>query len=168
VRLLPRQISKETFDYISDKTVDSLKADIQRLFDKTSGWDFSINLTGEFTSDNKFKMIPKWQLTYIRGAESKIAYLDGQIFQDEHKRTRVKFTVRPNSIYAIFFFAFPLFGVLVLTGDNINGVKERSTLIIGGLFLILVVPTIMVIFGHFAKKGIKERFIKIFNLRPVN
>jgi len=167
MRLLPKPISKEEFDYVSDKSVDSLKSDIQQLFEKSKGWNFSINLTGEFTSDSEFKMIPKWQMAYIRGGESKIAYLNGQIFEDEHKRTRVKFTVRPNSMYPLFFFAFPLFMLLILINSD-KGNNDIVNIVGTSLMAFVVIPGTMLLFGHFAKQGLKDRFIKTFNLKPVN
>jgi len=65
VKLLPKQIWKEEFYYYSNKSVAGLNSDIQQLFDKTKGWNFSVNLTGEFTSEFEFKITPKWQFAFI-------------------------------------------------------------------------------------------------------
>ncbi|PAC26502.1 hypothetical protein BWI92_25650 [Flectobacillus sp. BAB-3569] len=165
MRLLPKQIWKEEFQYYSDKSVDGLKSEIQQLFDKTNGWNFSVNLTGEFISEYEFKMTPKWQFAVIKSFEREVSYLNGQIFSDEFKRTRVTFTVRPNSILLIFFFVFPLFGIFALTTDNING-DINETRIVGAVFT-FAVPALMLLFGHFAKQGIKNRFVKTFDLSPV-
>lgn len=165
MRLLPKQICIEEFNYFSEKSVDGLKTDIQQLLDKTKGWNFSVNLTGEFTSEFKFKMRPKWQFVIIKSFEREVSYLNGYIFIDELKRTRVTFTVRPNSIFLIFFFLFPVVGIFVLTTDNIQGDIDESRIV--GLVLTLVVPALMLLFGHFAKQGIKNRFIKTFDLKPI-
>ena len=165
MRLLPKQIWKEEFYYYSDKSVDGLKSEIQQLFAKTKGWNFSVNLKGEFISDYEFKMTPKWQFAVIKSFEREVSYLNGQIFSDELNRTRVTFTVRPNSILLIFFFAFPLFGIFALTTNNIKGDVNEAR-IVGAIFT-FVVPTLMLLFGHLAKQGIKNRFIKTFDLRPV-
>ncbi|MNY61813.1 hypothetical protein D3C86_1985360 [compost metagenome] len=77
----------------------------------------------------------------------------------------MKFTVRPNSIFAIFFFAFPLFGLFGLTINNVNGDKNEALIV--GLVFTFMVPMVMLIFGFFAKKGIKDRFVKTFNLEQV-
>jgi hypothetical protein len=164
VKLLPKYIWKEEFQYYSDKSVDGLRAEIQRLFDKTKGWDFSINLTGEFTSDYEFTITPKWQFAIIRNYERQVSYLFGRIFSDEFKRTQVNFTVRPNSIVLIFFFLFPLFGIVALTSDNIKG--DANEVMIVGLVFTFVVPATMMLFGYLAKKAIKNRFIKTFDLKP--
>lgn len=165
MRLLPKQIWKEEFQYYSDKSVDGLKSEIQQLFDNTRGLNSSVNLTGEFTSDFEFKMKPKWQFVVIKNFEREVSYLNGQIFSDEFKRTRVTFTVRPNSILLIFFFVFPLFGILALTTNNIKG--NTPEFLIVGLAFAFVVPALMLVFGHFAKQGIKNRFIKTFNLKAI-
>jgi len=165
VRILPKQIWKEEFNYYSDKSVDGLKGEIQQLFDKTNGWNFSVNLTGKFISENEFKMTPKWQFAVIKSFERKVSYLNGHIYSDELNRTRVTFTVRPNSILLIFFFLFPLFEIFALTTDNIKG-DVNETRILGAIFT-FVVPALMLLFGHLAKQGIKNRFIKTFDLRPV-
>jgi hypothetical protein len=165
VRLIPKQIWKEEFDYYSEKSVEGLKADIQQLLEKTKGWNFSVNLTGEFTSEFEFQMTPKWQLVVIMGFERKISYLKGHIFLDEFKRTRVTFTVRPNSIFLIFFFLFPMFGIIALaTAANKDAIDEARIL---GFILTFVAPALIVAFGHFAKQGIKTRFIETFDLKPI-
>lgn len=164
MQLLPKQIWKEEFTYYSDKPVDVLKADIQQLFDKSRGWDFSVNLTGEFTSEFEFKMTPKWQLAIIKNFEREVSYLNGQLFADELKRTRVTFTVRPNSVFLIFFFLFPILGIFSLTTVTTGGLDESG---IVGLIFTFAVPAVMLLFGHFAKQGIKNRFVKTFDLKPI-
>jgi hypothetical protein len=165
MKLIPKHIWKEEFHYYSDNTVDGLKSEIQQLFDKTKGLNFSVNLTGEFTFDNEFKMTPKWQLVYIRNFEKDLSYLNGKIFSDEMNRTRVTFTVRPNSVFLIMFFAFLLFGLFELISNNLF--KDVYYASIFGVIFILVIPTLMLLFGHLAKQGIKNRFIETFDLRPV-
>lgn len=142
-----------------------MRSEIQQLFDKTKGWNFSVNLTGEFVSDYEFKMTPKWQFAVIRSFEREVSYLNGQIFPDELKRTRVTFTVRPNSILLIFFFLFPVFGLFALTTNNLKGEIDEARII--GLVFTLGVPALMLLFGHFAKQELKNRFVKTFDLRPI-
>ena len=123
-------------------------------------------LTGEFTSDYEFKMTPKWQWVTIRSFEREISYLSGQIFSDQFKRTRVTFTVRPNSIVLIFFFIFPIFGIFAVTTGNINSDIGEAGIV--GLVFTFLVPALMLLFGHFAKQGIKKCFIKTIELNPIN
>ena len=164
VRLLPKQILTEEFCYYSDKSIDELKTDIQNLFDKTKGWNFSVNLTGKFISEFEFKMTPKWQLITISNFERDISYLNGQLFSDKLKRTRVVFTVRPNSIFLIFFLIFPIIGTYIFINENTNG--DNIDIKIAGLVFTLIVPAITLIIAHFAKQGIKNRFVETFDLKP--
>ena len=166
MKLLPKQIRKEEFQYYSDKSVDDIKKDLHQLFEKTKGWNFSVNLTGEFTSDNEFNMTPKWQFVHIKGGETSVSYLHGKIFSDELKRTRITFSVKPNMIIVLFLFLFPIFGIFLLTTSNFKGDVTEGR--IAGLVFTLVVPALMLAFGHHAKQGIKNRFIKTFDLKPLN
>jgi len=165
VRLLPKQIWKEEFNYYSDKSVEGLKKDIKQLFEGKKLKNYSVNLTGEFTSEFEFKMTPKWQLVNIKNFERELSYLNGNIFADEFKRTRVIFTVRPNSIFMIFFFGFPFFGLIGLTDGNLNSEFDETRII--GLVFTFAVPTLMLLFGHLAKQGIKNNFINALNLKPI-
>lgn len=165
MKLIPKHIWKEEFQYYSDNTVDGLKSDIQQLFDKTNGLNFSVNLTGEFISDYEFSMTPKWQLAIIRNIEKSLSFLNGKIFSDEMNRTRVTFTVRPNSIFLILFFALPIIGFFEIISNNLY--RDAYYESIFGVTFILVIPTLMLLFGYLAKQGIKNRFIETFNLQPV-
>lgn len=165
MKLLPKQIWKEEFNYYSEKSVEGLKTEIQHLFDNTKTWDFSVNLTGKFTSDFEFKMTPKWQSVIIKNYEREAAYLNGKIFADEYNKTCVTFNVRPNSIVLFFIFIFPIFGIAALTSDNFNGDVVVSS--IAGVVFTFVVPVIMLVFGYFAKQGIKNNFIKTFGLKTI-
>lgn len=163
--ILPKIIWKEAFSYYSDNSVDGLKKDIQQLFSQSKERDFSINLTGKFTAEFEFQMIPKWQLAVIRNFEREESYLNGTIFSDEENRTRVDFTVRPNSIVPIFFFLFPMFGLIALTAGNENGNMNQGNIV--GFVFAFVVPTGMALFGYFAKQSIKKRFVETFDLKPI-
>jgi hypothetical protein len=166
LKLIPKQILSEYYCYYSDRTVDDLKTEIQQLFDKTSGWNFSINLKGTFTAENEFKAMPKWQLVQIRGGESnEIASITGKIFQNEFHQTEVDFKVSPNSIIPILFFIFPVIGILALTHQKIGG--DKNDAIIVGICFTFLVPTLMLILGYQAKKGLKERFVDTFGLREL-
>jgi hypothetical protein len=162
VRLF-RKIWKEEFNYYSDKSVDGLRMDIRKVLDES--WDFSVNLTGKFASEYEFEMTPKFQLAIIKNFERDVSYLKGQIFGDLSKGTRVTFSVRPNSIFLIFSILFPLIGIFVLTVDTMDGSqdKSRST----ALFFTFGVPVFMLLYGYFAKQAIKNRFIRTFDLKPI-
>jgi hypothetical protein len=164
--LFPKQIRTESFSYCADKSLDDLKSDIQKLLKESKEWDFYVNLTGQFIGDYAFEMTPKWQFAIIRGLESKISYLNGILYTDESGRTRVDFDVRPNSAITIFFFVFPMIGLWALANANTSD-KNNDALLVG-LGFTFIVPIVMVVFGHFAKQGIKEDFIKTFDLKPLD
>lgn len=66
----------------------------------------------------------------------------------------------------MFFFIGPLFGLLILTSDDIKGDKTEAK--IAGLLVTIITPVVMLIQAHFAKEGIKNRFIKTFDLKPAD
>ena len=139
---------------------------MQQLFDKTKNWDFSVNLTGSFLSDYKFQIIPKWQLIRFSGAHKEVASLDGTLAAAGVQRTKVSFNVKANLIFTLFFIISPLFGCVALFGTTVKG-KETDT-IIAGLAFTFVVPAFMLVSAHFAKKGIKNRFVHFFDLKPAS
>jgi len=57
-----------------------------------------------------------------------------------------------------------LFGCAALFGTAVKG-KETDK-IIAGLVFTFVVPAFMLVSAHLAKKGIKNRFILFFDLKP--
>jgi hypothetical protein len=137
---------------------------MQQLFDKTKGWNFSVNLKGSFTTGNEFEITPKWQLIHIRGGgQSEIASIKGEIFQNEFKQTKVDFKVRPNSIIPVFFILLPVIGIFMLIGGKAKG--NENTVMLIALCLTFLGPILLLVLGHQAKKGLKDRFVDTFGLR---
>jgi hypothetical protein len=164
-KLLPKKIWKEEFQYYSEKSIEELKNQIQELFSVSQDKIGGVNLTGAFTSEFEFEMTPIWQLIRIRNFERSESYLKGRIFSDELNRTCVTFTVRPNSIFLMFTFLFPLFGLAVLTSDNVK--SDKNDLKIVGFVFTLLVPAIMLVSAHLANRRIKKTFVETFNLKPI-
>lgn len=165
MRILPKQLRKEEYHYYSDQSVEELRSEIQQLFDKTKQSNSYVNLTGVFVSEYEFQMVPKRQPVTIKNFERDMSYLNGQIFIDALKRTQITFSVRPNSIFAIFFFVFMVVGILALTLNNIKG--EISEVKILGFVFTFLVPVMMLLFGYFTKKAIKSAFVKAFDLKSL-
>lgn len=165
MNLLPKLLWKEEYNYYSDRSVNELRNDIQLLFNETDSQAASVNLTGEFISDTEFRMTPKRQFLVIRNYEHETSYLDGQILLNELDKTQVTFTVRPNSIFAIFFFLFPVLGLLSLLFVN-KGQPDRQSQFISLVFIVIA-PVMMLGQSYYFKQSIRNRFIKKFNLKPI-
>lgn len=158
---LLKPLFPEKFDYYSEKPANRLKADIQKLFSKTKAEYSGVNLKGKFTSEFEFTMTPKLQFITIKFFEKELSFLEGEIYSDEFKRTRVTFWVRANSIFFIFFFIFLIVGITILNNtSNDDGIRL-------GLFLTFVIPLLKLFVAHIAKQLIKDRFINTFDLKPI-
>lgn len=153
---------KKEYTFYSDKSIEALKSEIQEIFDKKSRRSKYINLKGEFTSSYTFKASPEWQLIYIRNFERDVAYINGEIIQDEQLKTSVKFTARPNFIFPLFFFSFSLPGINLFTTSNRINDKDSFQI---GLFFIFIAPIVMLFLGLLARNKIKNRFVNTFSLR---
>jgi len=139
---------------------------MQHLFDQTKGWDHSVNLTGEFVNTTKFEITAKWQLAQIKSFERMEAIIEGEVSQDELLRTQVIFTVKPNSIFAIFFLIFPaMFLLPILTSDKQRDLME---LLPPMAISLLIVPSILLALAYFSKSALKNRFVRVFELKLID
>lgn len=161
MHIIPEALITSSYAYRSDKPLEELKAEIRQLLNDTKDWTNSVNLCGSFTAEFEFEMTPRWQFAIIRSFEQKISYLDGKLLPDENGKACVVFSVRPNSIFSIFFFVFPLLGVLALMNSNQPNKVEIATLFIG------IFPGLMLLVGYFGKKGLKDTFVDYFSLREM-
>lgn len=155
-------IWKEKCCYYTEQSPEEIKTSIKRLIERNRGASYVVNLAGEFTSANEFTLTPKWQLAVIRNYERDLTYLKGKIYVDELHRTRVDFTVRPNSIFLIFMILFPFIGsIMLLATSKISNAPPI------GIFYAFIVPVVLISLGFFAKRAIKNRFIEAFKLVKV-
>lgn len=165
IKIIPKQLWKEYYEYYSYKPLDELHDDIKKLLDKTYGFNFSVNLTGRFVSENEFKMTPKWSFTNIQFFEHNISYLRGKLYLDDQSITRVDFNIRPNSILVFFFFIFIVLGVVYAQAAFLepdNNEENLPLAIVCGIVSLSQIPI-----GYFSTRGIKKRFISTFNLKPI-
>lgn len=166
MELLPKQLRKEEFEYYSDKSVKAFRIEMEQLFEKTYGLNFSINLVGEFVSEDEFKITPKWQFIIIRHFERDAAYLNGKIISQGKNSTLVKFSVRPNSIFVIFFFVFPVISVALLI-SYFNGDSGKTDMLVVIAVFGIVTPLVSMLIARSVKNGIKQTFVTTFNLQPI-
>lgn len=161
MQLLPKQLLTEEFSYYAEKPLDDLRDDMQQLFEKTRGLNFSINLTGTFTGSYAFEVKPKYQFGYINGFKRDAAYLAGKIALGENNHARVTILVRPNSMFIIVFFVSLVWGLYRLLFVHSYSASD----IIADVVFILVIPFVTAVWAHLAKAGIKNRFVKVFGLK---
>lgn len=161
MQLFPKQLLTEEFTYYSDKPVDDLRLDMQQVFEKTKGFNFFVNLAGEFTSSYAFEVKPKYQFGSIKGFKGDAAYLVGKINQVDNNNVQVDVLVKPNSMFVIGFFVCLVWGLFRLL--FVHGQSTQDIII--DLVFVFVAPVVIVVVAHFAKAGIKNRFVKVFILK---
>jgi hypothetical protein len=162
VKLIPKQLWKEDFLYSSDQTIDELKTDIENVLSK-KWWQMDINLTGSFFAPYAFRMTPKWQLAVFSNGGS-TAYLNGEMITHENQ-TLVRFTVRPNSTFTLFFFIAPLLMIIVMINSG-KILTDQNGLVAEGIFLVGV-PVIMYFACVISKSALKNRFVQTFKLKEL-
>jgi len=163
MKLLPKQVLKEEFNYYSDKSIDDLRLDMKQLLNKSNTRNISVNLTGKFDSKNEFTITPEWQMLTFKGGGSE-SYLKGRLIPNGANKTEVIFSIRPHYTITLGFYAFFLFGIIFLVTYHAN--KDKLDGIIVGLVCTFIVPLIMAALGYSAKKRIKDTFVLTFGLFP--
>lgn len=158
MNILEKIIWKESLTCVSQQNPNKLKDQIEKvcLVHK------KINLTGKFISDNEFELTPRWQAINIRSYERELSFLKGKIYVDELNQTKVDFSVRPNSIFVIFFFIFPIVAIFIYF-SNTNEDYLLPVLIFG-----IIVPLICLGIGQISRNIIRDRFIETFNLKKID
>ena len=153
---------KTHYVYYSDKPLESLRFDMEQLFENSKRIRVPVNLTGQFTAQYDFLITPKYQFVTIQNFEQEMSFIRGHISMNKSNKSEISFTVRPNSIFVILFFIFPVFGIIAFM-SNMYKSKLANSEIVGFIFTIGV-PLLMLIFGHFAKRQIRTAFIKALDL----
>ena len=100
----------------------------------------------------------------IRGSGSSISYLKGTLKERENGGTLVDLVVCPNSVFMILSFTFPIVALIALfKGSNANNSFWKNLLV--SLAFIFFVPLYCIIYSAYAKKNLKDRFVKHFDLQ---
>ena len=106
-------IWKEKHEYYADQSAGEFKVELSRVLRQSYAWKIPVNMSGDFISENEFEVSPKWQFVFIKNHEREVSYLKGKL-EPDNNRTKVVFTVRPNTIFLILAVMIPIFGVLAL------------------------------------------------------
>ena len=146
--------------YVVNDTLFNVREKFELITNKR-WYDFSENITGNISDDHSFRLTHKWSFTYIKWLEKSPAYLSGTLSSDQNK-TIIQSTVRPNSAFIIAFYLFTILFLCELFGLNtfLEGPK---------LFRLLFIPFFnLILFGLMTMftTGLRNRFERIFNLRP--
>lgn len=164
MKLLPSQILSEKFEYRSDLSVNDFGFVLQWLFMEDIRYK-GVNLKGTFVLQNTFEITPKHQPIHIRNFEREVSYVKGSFRSDYGNGTIVSFSVRPNSIFMIFFLVCIFIGSVSTILVIKNGFSRESIPFL--LFFLLIFPLAICLFAKSAKKAIKNEFISVLNLKEM-
>ena len=162
MRLLPKQLCAERYEYISDKNLEEFKGDLHELFSRRL-FDFSAKLAGRFTGTDKFKVTKKWTVVDTKGFNNMPSYIRGTVSKTPDDLTQVKFVVRSNFVFKGFFLICPILGIYTVV-SNLN-YESKTALFNIGFTTVFLLPAIMLVMSHYAKRELKEIFVNFFGLR---
>ncbi len=150
----------EDYHYYSSQSVPALRADIKALMEQPWSWD--MHPRGYFIGEDVFHLSHQFAFKggHFLGNTSD---LTGQIFPGQ-QRTIVRFSVRPNPVFAFFFFLTLLFLPFIITGTGMEG----NSSLVARIVLSCLCPIIPFAYAYFAKHNLKDRFISIFQLFPLS
>lgn len=147
------------YKYTTHNSVDDVRADIKSIINRR-WYDFSINMTGRFKSDNSFRVAPKWGLAVIRWIETSSAYLNGTLTSKENK-TIIEVSIRPNSAFVLLFYLMIILFLVELFGHSmfVEGSKTFS--------LMIFPPFSLIFFGliHFFTIRLRNWFERLLRIK---
>lgn len=164
MRIFPKQITADFFEYTSHLSVEDIRNEIETLLIKTKGFNFSINLTGKFTNQYEFKVTAKWQIAVSSNIPWGETNIKGFIFKNAKNQTQVNLVVRPNPLFPILFVLLPVFCLVSLFTLEQN---RRNTDFYLSISLIIFTPIVLLVLSKFSKKRLKDRFVNYFHLEEI-
>lgn len=166
MRLFPKQILDEEFIYSSTLSEVDLTNKIKETLEISSGFNFDLNLTGKFVSEDTFCITPKWQL----GANSTLLFhsdtnLRGKIQKKNQYETLIVLCVTPHSLFPTSFLLSPIVFITFL----FTSIKANLGIVfyILTVSLLILTPIVILFLSNLSKKRLRKRFATHFNLSLV-
>ena len=149
--------------YILTYSKEQFVEQLQSLIDGSKGFYARVNLTGRFTDHpNEFVLTPKWSLSFIRGFETELSYLKGEVSESSVEQTKLIVSVRPNIIFFLLFLTSSFIGIKNLYHLIVEGWSEE--LLVGFLFFMVFFNGVVIYIARGVSKSISERFKRYFSI----
>ncbi len=165
MKFIPRHLKTDKYIFHSSKSIVDFKSELQTLFDN-KWYDFSINLTGGFTSESEFQITKKISLVSSKSGSSGSTKLKCKIYSDAEK-TIVDITVKPNPQLYVWTIIPPLFALLLLYSIIFHPTNDLIEVIVGIFILFFILPIGARYYGQAAKNELKDTFVDVFKLTKV-
>lgn len=167
-RVFPKPIRTEGFKFYTDQSPEALIRRIGEVFEKTRGFVFSPNLTGEFTSAYTFKARPKWSLLVINnGTTGPAVRMNGEV-SVYGSGSLVAIELIAHWTLALFALLPPAIAVvwlIMVPKEHLYDLSMRDAVV--PLGLVLFFPTFALLSAWIAKRLFKRTFVACFNLTPI-
>lgn len=152
---------QKEYTYSSHRSYKDLRNQMEAVFKKSAGFDFSVNMVGKFINAEEFEIEPKYQLMIIKGPERSSAYVSGKIVKQEGK-SEVIIKVRPNILFVLLIRIAPIVGAgLIINYMLDSSSKELLNL---GLIFTFLVPVVAYVIACVLRNNLRNRVITKFNL----
>jgi hypothetical protein len=161
MKFIPRHLISEKYTFYSQKSVANLKAELQSLFDN-KWYDFSTNLTGDFTADNEFNVTKKVSLSFSKSGSSGSTKLKCKIYPNADKAF-IEIIVKPNPQLYVWTIIPPLLASWMLYSVMLHSANDLTAAIIIIAFL-FIIPITVRFYGQALKTELKNTFVDAFKL----
>jgi len=166
-RILPKPVRTEAFTFYSKRSPEALVHNMQEVFDRTRGFVFTPNLTGEFVSAYEFNAQPKWSLLVINKANTGPAVrMKGEV-SGHGSGSLVEVELTAHWTLALFVLlppAIALVGLIMVPKEHLSGITPKDAGI--AMTAILFIPMGALISAWLAKRLFKQNFVACFKLAP--
>lgn len=152
---------EQKYRYIVFESVDSVRSQLKSIL-KTPWYDIAVNLAGNLSDDNTFKLYPKLTVgVEFFGVVRSVAIISGRL-EPNGGQTNITIEVRPN--YAVLLaFYLTLFIFLVKIFGLFNSSTESDWILVAALFFILIFIRSLI---HFSIGQLKNRFERTMSMHP--
>jgi hypothetical protein len=152
---------EEKYRYIVFEPVDSVLAQLKSIL-KTPWYDIAVNLAGKVSSDNTFKLYPKFSIgVEVFGVIQSVAVLTGRL-EPTDGQTHILVEVRPNYALLFVFYLILLILLLKVLGMFISRTSDDWILSVALFFMLIFIRSLM----HFSIGRLKNRFERTMSVHP--
>ena len=162
MKLIPRQLRTERFCYSSDRSVDQIISDLNKIFNDKQL--FRQELVGIFEGERNF--LVSFKIPFMSKSSVHVrTRLQGYI-RKENDLTVLDVLVKPNLMTYSFFYSFLLFGLLFLTSILRNTQHATAEKIIVSVTFAFILPIVVAFYGQAQKNDLKSKLIRTLKLKP--
>ena len=165
----PRQISSESFEFVSTDSLTEFSDKLEDLASKSRTFSVSPNLFVKLLPGNEFTVTVKVGMGPLNNALfgfGTSAILKGYYFKNNSNRTQVNIRVTPHYMFRAFFVILPILFIVMLFFNIPVGQKfpEFYPLI---FIMMIAAPAALFFTSQLSKKRLLDKFVKYMELTKI-